>query len=268
MSTTRAVTALAALIHDSRMRRQTDYGVALDVDRAGMLMSPEAAVEMDRLRIERDRYRTAWRMAYQRAQARGWAADRSGERARQVQTAMQDLLASLLEMQIERDAASARVAELGSLMGADPVALTEAQVEALATAGNRALCDAVHEEQCACDGWPEKCPHYAAGAWDMGGLETALPAVLGLWEVLRNDRHAAKVGELRAMVAELEAQRDDLLAETATADAPRHARLVDAADTLRAVRAECPSCASPADSTGCRIPQHRDGCPRAEGSAP
>lgn len=59
MSTTRAVTALAALIHDSRMRRQTDYGVALDVDRAGMLMSPETAAEMDSLRkqvVSRDEH--------------------------------------------------------------------------------------------------------------------------------------------------------------------------------------------------------------------
>lgn len=50
MSTTRAKTALAALIHDSRMRRATDYGVACDVDAAGLLMSPEVAAELAVLR--------------------------------------------------------------------------------------------------------------------------------------------------------------------------------------------------------------------------
>jgi hypothetical protein len=50
VSTTRAVTALAALIHDSQQRRATAYGVALDVDSAQMLLSPETAAELDTLR--------------------------------------------------------------------------------------------------------------------------------------------------------------------------------------------------------------------------
>lgn len=49
-STTRAVTALAALIHESQQRRSTATGVALDVDSAGMLMSPETAAELVVLR--------------------------------------------------------------------------------------------------------------------------------------------------------------------------------------------------------------------------
>ncbi|MCL7377422.1 hypothetical protein [Streptomyces sp. 35G-GA-8] len=50
MSSTRAVTALAALIHDAQQRRQTATGVALAVDSAGMLMSPETAAELTALR--------------------------------------------------------------------------------------------------------------------------------------------------------------------------------------------------------------------------
>ncbi|MFD5031659.1 hypothetical protein ACFWM0_14775 [Streptomyces sp. NPDC058405] len=148
MSTTRAVTALAALIHDSRLRRQTDYGVALDVDRAGMLMSPEAAAELTALR---------------------------------------------------------------ALLNAQPAELTAEQTDALAAAGNRAVNDAVHEDLCMCDAWPEKCVssgNFFQGYWDTSALDMAMPAVIALWEVMRNDRHAAKVAELRARVAELEAQRE------------------------------------------------------------
>lgn len=101
VSGTRAVTALAALIHASQQRRSTAYGIALDVDRAQMLMSPETAAEMERLRgevtrlsslvacaplrdmyasaerentalkAERDRYRSAWLSARERAVAYG-----------------------------------------------------------------------------------------------------------------------------------------------------------------------------------------------------
>ncbi|MEV8353141.1 hypothetical protein ACFVTT_23515 [Streptomyces niveus] len=50
VSETRAVTALAALVHRSQEHRETSYGIAMDVDRAQMLMSPETAEELDRLR--------------------------------------------------------------------------------------------------------------------------------------------------------------------------------------------------------------------------
>ncbi|WP_405676714.1 hypothetical protein OG292_19045 [Streptomyces sp. NBC_01511] len=133
----------------------------------------------------------------------------------------------------------AQVAGLAPLQGADPVALTEAQVDALASAGNRAVNDAVHQDLCACDAWPENClssASYFQGAWDMAGLETALPAVIALWEGMRPDQAAEDVTganlarweeeqdtarlrlalksaqrgrrRLRAQVAELEAQRD------------------------------------------------------------
>lgn len=59
-----------------------------------------------------ERRRIAWRMARTRALSLAGAADRAGDRVRSVQTALQDMLESLLTMQIERDAALARVAEL------------------------------------------------------------------------------------------------------------------------------------------------------------
>ncbi len=85
------------------------------------------------------------------------------------------------------------VAEQGALpMLAGPVvqplAVTEAQIDALVAAGNRVVNDEVHKHLCMCDAWPEKCVstgHYFMGAWDVDGLEAALPAVLGLWERMR-----------------------------------------------------------------------------------
>lgn len=48
------------------------------------------------------RYRIAWRFARQRALATGWAADRSGERARELQTAVQDGYFALIALQMVR----------------------------------------------------------------------------------------------------------------------------------------------------------------------
>ncbi|WP_405187326.1 hypothetical protein OG582_40530 (plasmid) [Streptomyces anulatus] len=94
-----------------------------------------------------------------------------------------------------------------------PVELTEQQLDALSTAGNRALNDHYHEDLCYCRSWPTSCESsgYFMGMWDTAAFDIGLPAVLGVWETLRNDRHAAKVAELRAdnealrdRVAELE----------------------------------------------------------------
>ena len=74
------------------------------------------------------------------------------------------------------------------------LSLTEEQIEALVAAGDRVVNDAVHEDLCACDAWPGQCVstgHYFMGAWDVGGLDTALPAVLGLWEQMRGGELAA-----------------------------------------------------------------------------
>ncbi|MFJ9234098.1 hypothetical protein ACIRJ3_03825 [Streptomyces anulatus] len=115
----------------------------------------------------------------------------------------------------KRDALTAAVELLGALpmpVGEPmPVELTEQQMEALIDAGNRALNDHYHERQCHCDAWPTSCvssDRYFMGAWDTDAFAIGVPVVLGVWELLRNDRHAAKVAELRARVAELEAQRE------------------------------------------------------------
>jgi hypothetical protein len=123
------------------------------------------------------------------------------------------------------------VRELGALpvpVGPGPVvrplALHEAQIDALVASGNRAVNDAVHEDLCHCDSWPEKCLSsggFFQGYWDLGGLETAIPAVLGLWESMRG-------GEL----ARLQARAEELLAERhSTNEAPS-----DAAEALRRQR--------------------------------
>ncbi|MEU5716599.1 hypothetical protein AB0G71_12550 [Streptomyces sp. NPDC020403] len=111
-----------------------------------------------------------------------------------------------------RDELAAAVAELGALPMPTgepmPVELTEKQIETLAAAGNRAVNDHYHEDLCYCRSWPTSCEssgQYFMGTWDTYAFNIGLPAVLGVWESLRNDRHAAKIAELRARVAELEA---------------------------------------------------------------
>ncbi|MGW4222925.1 hypothetical protein ACWEG1_05660 [Streptomyces bauhiniae] len=85
--------------------------------------------------------------------------------------------------------------------------LPEEQIEALVAAGNRAWNDSVHEDLCACDAWPEECLSsggFFQGFWDMGGLETAVPVVLALWERMRD----GELERLRAWATELKAQRE------------------------------------------------------------
>ncbi|MEU3289944.1 hypothetical protein [Streptomyces longwoodensis] len=75
------------------------------------------------------RYRLAWRAAYQRAQGRGWAADRAGARARDMQEALQNMLFTVLAGQLGRKAAideavaSARTEILGTDLNASSLVL-------------------------------------------------------------------------------------------------------------------------------------------------
>ncbi|MGW6598463.1 hypothetical protein [Streptomyces sp. NPDC055036] len=106
---------------------------------------------------------------------------------------------------------AAELTKLRALLNAEPAELTPEQIDALAAAGNRVVNDAFHEDLCMCDAWPKECLSsggFFQGYWDTSRFDTAMPAVIALWEVMRNDRDAAKVAELRARVAELEAAQD------------------------------------------------------------
>ncbi|MEW1630823.1 hypothetical protein AB0387_26115 [Streptomyces sp. NPDC089173] len=135
-----------------------------------------------------------------------------------------------------------------------PVELTEQQMEPLIDAGNRALNDHYHEAQCHCDDWPASCVssgHYFMGAWDTDAFAIGVPAVLGVWETLRNDRYAAKVAELRADNEQLRARIAELKALTPTRRDPRGDEMVrrmlrpDACKSCGDIPAEwCPDCAA------------------------
>ncbi|MFI8104747.1 hypothetical protein [Streptomyces sp. NPDC086023] len=104
---------------------------------------------------------------------------------------------------------AAELERLRLLTNVQPAHLTEAQVEALADAGNRALNDHYHDELCHCSAWPESCvtSSYAPGRWDTGAFEIGMAAVIGLWESMRAPAMVAELVRLRARVAELEAER-------------------------------------------------------------
>ncbi|MEU7228953.1 hypothetical protein [Streptomyces chrestomyceticus] len=61
---------------------------------------------------EAERYRIAWRGARTRAQSAGGAADRYAARARELQSAVQDMLFASLATQMERNELRTRVAEM------------------------------------------------------------------------------------------------------------------------------------------------------------
>lgn len=131
--------------------------------------------------------------------------------------------------------------------GPQPLALSEAQIDALTAAGNRVVNDEVHQHLCMCDAWPESCVstgNYYMGAWDVSGLEDALPAVLGLWESMRGGELAA----LRAQVA-------DLLAERHTTNEA----LSEAAEALRADRGV--GCSCPPQDRPHQVGCQQDGVP-------
>ncbi|MFK0045517.1 hypothetical protein ACIQU4_15590 [Streptomyces sp. NPDC090741] len=88
-----------------------------------------------------------------------------------------------------------------------PAELTEAQIDALADAGNRALNDHYHEELCHCSDWPESCAssgNYFAGSWDTAAFNIGMRAVIAAWEAMRAPTEAAELAALRERVEELE----------------------------------------------------------------
>ncbi|WP_097930871.1 MULTISPECIES: hypothetical protein [unclassified Streptomyces] len=130
-----------------------------------------------------------------------------------------------------------------------PVELTEQQLDALSAAGNRALNDHYHEDLCYCRSWPTSCESsggYFMGTWDTAAFDIGLPAVLGVWERLRNDRHKAKVAELRADNKALRAR----IAELTAAPVDEAAEMAEAEAELEAMRREHPD--------PCRVPASPD----------
>lgn len=152
-------------------------------------------------------------------------------------------------------------------VGSVTLSLSEQQIEALVAAGDRVVNDATHEHLCMCDGWPEKCVstgHYYMGAWDVDGLEDALPAVLALWEQMRG----GELLRLQARVVELESERhvtnealDDAvraLRERRNETAPPSPTSAGACDRCGMTPEQwCPGCAKCACVT-----DHDKGCTR------
>ncbi|MEU6758023.1 hypothetical protein [Streptomyces sp. NPDC046685] len=105
---------------------------------------------------------------------------------------------------------AAELSRLRALQNARPAELSEAQIDALADAGNRALNDHYHDDLCHCSDWPESCAssgNYFAGSWDTAAFDIGMAAVIGLWESMRAPAEADELSRLRDRVAELEAER-------------------------------------------------------------
>jgi hypothetical protein len=103
---------------------------ARNAARIGSGIHPDTALtlaaEIRRLRAENVRYRTAWRLARTRALSTGGAADRYAARAREAQSALQDMFVALLSAQMERDEAQAEAAALRTVLAGNPTAVSAA----------------------------------------------------------------------------------------------------------------------------------------------
>ncbi|MEV5953765.1 hypothetical protein AB0M11_08300 [Streptomyces sp. NPDC051987] len=123
---TRRVNTAADVINAALMQTRTAAGIALALESAQLLMSPETAAELEQLRTalavseqRSERRRIAWRMARSRAISTGGAADRYAARSRDAQEALQHMLFAVIAGQLalheanrERKELRARVAEL------------------------------------------------------------------------------------------------------------------------------------------------------------
>ncbi|MET9465844.1 hypothetical protein ABZY44_13755 [Streptomyces sp. NPDC006544] len=147
--------------------------------------------------------------------------------------------------------AQAELVRLRLLQNAVPAELTEAQTDALAEAGNRALNDYYHDDLCHCSDWPESCAttggRYFAGRWDTAAFDIGMAAVIGAWESMRATVEADELAGLRDAAADVPKVEDparslDLLAlmpERSAAIVSGHlARLLGEQAQLRARVAE------------------------------
>ncbi|MFE0727897.1 hypothetical protein ACFW2X_06535 [Streptomyces antibioticus] len=111
--------------------------VALESAKRGRRESRARVAELERLRSERDRYRTAWGMARTRAISVGGAADRYAARAREGQEALQHMLFTVIVAQLATSVARREAEDLRAR-----VAELEATAEA-ALAGPRVSADGI-----------------------------------------------------------------------------------------------------------------------------
>ncbi|MFE9645279.1 hypothetical protein ACFYO0_14420 [Streptomyces sp. NPDC006365] len=172
---TRLVNSASGVITAAQAQNRTAAGIALALESAQMLMTPETAAEQERIRTERDRYRTAWRMSRTRALSAGGAADRYAARAREGQEALQNMLFATIASQIARKAATDEAAELRARVANLEAKLAEYEQPAdTAPSGN-----AASETTSPALKWPAD--------WD-DVLDTAIHTWGGEWDTRRVQR--------------------------------------------------------------------------------
>ena len=119
-----AETIRARWEHNVESDPQTEAAQALED--TCQLLDPEVAAELERLRVERDRYRTAWGRARTRALSVGGAADRYAARARDAQEALQHMFFTVIASQLARKAAADEIAALKAERHSTNESLSEA----------------------------------------------------------------------------------------------------------------------------------------------
>lgn len=226
-----ALAAVAGRWNGYNARPEDLYtAMAATLDDAGLLMTPETAAELERLRSEHSRYQTAWRRARTRAISLAGAADRAGARVRDMQPALQDALGALLGMQMERDSALKRAAELESALAARMFYLADVEgVEGGPT---------LHTTVEAAKAWVESVDDAGDwferdGVWEQWhcDLDTDRPTSRGTGSVL------PLVVQGDGIVAEAERLRQELLAHAPQAAILRQVR-DSQADEIRRMRTE------------------------------
>ncbi|MFJ9644976.1 hypothetical protein [Streptomyces sp. NPDC101206] len=218
---TSLVTAAAGVIHAAMQQGKTlPADLAYALESAQLLQSPETAAELARLR--RLTAALPANLTDEQVEALAAVGNASWGRVRHAEEcgcagwpAACDQQLGEHEWLTGSTAVGMRAViglweRLRPLTNAQPAALTDEQVDALADAGNRALNDHYHEDLCNCLDWPESCAssgNYFAGTWDTAAFDIGMAAVIGAWESMRAPAEAAELARLRARVSELEAER-------------------------------------------------------------
>jgi hypothetical protein len=93
--------------------------------------------------------------------------------------------------------------------GRDVPAVPEAWVDAV----NKAINDAMHDDLCHCDAWPDACASYKPGTWDTG---VSLDIAVGVLEPLIRERIAPELALARTLRLEWPSIRASLNPEMHT----------------------------------------------------